>query len=95
MDTQPKSSHEGGGSGSGHQVAVDQIDKPGKRHMLPVWFFIGAILLIYGILIFVTGILEYSNPADTVLANLHAPIWWGAILTAVGAIFFFKFYPRK
>jgi len=63
--------------------------------MLPVWFFIGVILLIYGIMIFATGIYELSHPPATVLANLHAPIWWGAVLTIAGAIYTFSFRPKS
>ena len=48
------------------------------HHMVPVWFFVGVILLIYGVLILATGIYEFSHPPATVLANLHPAIWWGA-----------------
>lgn len=65
------------------------------RHIIPVWFFIGVQLLIYGILIMANGIYEMSNLPQTVLANLHAPIWWGAIMIAIGATYVWKFYPRK
>ncbi len=51
--------------------------------MLPVWFIIGLNLLIYGELIFFSGIYELSHPVETVLANLHAPIWWDAIMTVL------------
>lgn len=68
---------------------------PHEHHMLPVWFFIGVILVIYGILIFAAGIFEYNNLPDTVLANLHAPIWWGVLLAVVGAVFVQKHYPHK
>lgn len=73
---------------------IDLMEQP-KHHMLPVWFFIGIILVIYGILIFATGIFEMSDLPDTVLANLHAPIWWGILLAVVGAIFVQKHYPHK
>jgi len=65
---------------------------PHKHHMLPVWFFIGIILAIYGVLIFATGLLEYSDPP---VANYHASVWWGVVLAIVGAIFTMKHYPRK
>lgn len=65
------------------------------RHIIPVWFFIGVQLFIYGILILASGIYEMSSPPDTVLANLHAPIWWGAIMIAIGGTYVWKFYPRK
>ena len=66
-----------------------------ERHMIPVWFFVGVLLFIYGILIFVSGITEWSHPPATVLANLHAPVWWGAILIALGGVFAGKFRPGK
>jgi len=72
-----------------HLTAVAVADHP-KRHMLPVWFFIGIILAIYGIMIFVNGLYELGNPPGTVLENLHAPIWWGAIMFVVGVIFVVK-----
>jgi len=65
------------------------------RHIIPVWFFVGVLLLIYGILIMANGIYEMSNLPQTVLANLHAPIWWGAIMIAIGATYVWKFYPGK
>jgi FtsH-binding integral membrane protein len=65
---------------------------PHKHEMLPVWFFIGVILVIYGVLIFATGLYEYSNPPK---ANFHASVWWGIILAAVGAVFVIQHYPRK
>ena len=65
------------------------------HHIIPVWFFVGVLLLIYGVLITATGIIEYSNPPATVLANLHPAIWWGAILTVIGGIYTYMFWPRK
>jgi hypothetical protein len=70
-------------------------DRPQKHHMLPVWFFIGLTLLMYGVIICVTGIYELSHPPSTVLANLHAPIWWGAIMAAAGALYVNKYRPGK
>ena len=58
-----------------------------KHHIIPVWFFVGLLLAIYGALIEISGVLEYSHPPNTVLAELHAPVWWGAIMMVVGAIY--------
>ncbi len=66
-----------------------------ERHMIPVWFFVGVLLFIYGILIFASGVAEWSHPPDTVLANLHAPVWWGALMIVMGALFIRLFRPRK
>jgi hypothetical protein len=66
-----------------------------KHHMIPVWFFVGVILLIYGALILATGIYEFSHPTTTVLANLHPAIWWGALLLVIGGIYVYLFMPRR
>ncbi len=66
-----------------------------ERHMIPVWFFVGILVFLYGILIFITGLAEWSHPPHTVLANLHAPVWWGGLLIAIGALFVSLFRPRQ
>jgi uncharacterized membrane-anchored protein len=65
------------------------------HHMVPVWFFVGVILLIYGVLILATGIYEFSNPPATVLGYLHPAVWWGALLTVVGGVYVYLYMPRK
>jgi hypothetical protein len=65
------------------------------HHMLPVWFFVGVILLIYGVIILATGIYEFSHPHATVLADLHPAVWWGALLTIVGGVYVYLYLPRK
>jgi FtsH-binding integral membrane protein len=66
-----------------------------KRHMIPVWFFVGVLLLIYGVLILISGLVEWSQPTDLVLANLHAPVWWGALLTVLGIVYCAMFRPGR
>jgi hypothetical protein len=66
-----------------------------EPHMIPVWFFVGILLSLYGILIFLTGLAEWSHPPATELANLHAPVWWGAIMIVMGALFVQLFRPGK
>ena len=67
-----------------------------ERHqIIPVWFFVGALLLVYGVLIFGAGIAELSHPPGTVLASLHAAIWWGAVLFIVGLFYTIRFWPRR
>jgi len=85
-----------GGNGGERSVAVDQEDsKPHEHHMIPVWFFVGVILLIYGIIILGTGIYEFHDPPPTVLANTHPAIWWGALLTAIGGVYVYIYKPKK
>ena len=66
-----------------------------KHHIIPVWFFVGCLLLIYGVLIFISGLVEWSQPPDTVLANLHAPVWWGGLLAVLGVVYCVVFRPGK
>ena len=65
-----------------------------KHQIVPVWFFVGVLLLAYGVLIFASGLSEWSDPPKTVLAELHAPVWWGAILTVIGAAYVLAFRPK-
>ncbi len=65
-----------------------------KHHVIPVWFFVGLLLAIYGTLIFASGVAEWSTPPNTVQADLPAPVWWGALLTVIGAIYVIAFRPR-
>ncbi|HEX4133040.1 MAG TPA: hypothetical protein VHY84_00350 [Bryobacteraceae bacterium] len=69
-----------------------------NRTMIPVWFFAGLLLAIYGVLIFASGVAEWSHPSTTlpatVLGELHAPVWWGALLAVVGAVYIVIYRPR-
>ncbi len=65
------------------------------HHIVPVWFFVGVLLLFYGVLITASGIHQISNPPTVVLANLHAPIWWGGILVLVGGVYVYLFRPGR
>jgi hypothetical protein len=66
-----------------------------EHHIIPVWFFVGVILLIYGVLILASGIYQLSHPPATVLADLHPAIWWGALLIILGAVYVFLFRPGR
>jgi hypothetical protein len=65
--------------------------------MVSIWFFIGISLLVNGALILAAGIYQLMNPPanpGVVLFQLHANVWWGAILFVVGAIYTYQFRPR-
>lgn len=66
-----------------------------KHHIIPVWFFVGMLFIIYGLLILASGLAEWSHPPNVVLAEKHAPVWWGALMLALGMIYGFKYYPRR
>ncbi len=54
-----------------------------------IWYFVGLMLLTIGCIIFITGIylLISSSQRNTVLAELHPDVWWGAFMIAMGVIF--------
>lgn len=64
---------------------------------ISIWFFIGSLLTIYGVLILGYGLYSLVAPPaqPTVLAELHADVWWGAVLLVLGLVYSFKNSPRK
>ena len=64
---------------------------------IPIWFFIGVLLSIYGVMILGYGLWELAtgNVAQVVLAQLHAPIWWGALMLLLGLFYLLRFRPRR
>ena len=66
-----------------------------REGMISIWFFIGILLSVYGVLILGAGIYEWNSPPPVVRADLHAAVWWGMLLIALGAIYVYRFAPRK
>jgi hypothetical protein len=66
-----------------------------KHNLIPVWFFVGVMVLVYGIAILGTGLSEWSHLPATVLADIHAPVWWGGLLVLLGTFFCFRFRPSS
>jgi hypothetical protein len=66
-----------------------------RHHIIPVWFFVGLLLLIYGALGLYSGLVEWRNPPPTVLSNLHAPVWWGGVMVLLGSAYVIMFRPRR
>jgi hypothetical protein len=64
---------------------------------ISIWFFIGVSLVVNGALILAAGLYELGNPPEhpVVLYNLHASIWWGALLLALGAFYCIRFAPKR
>jgi len=64
---------------------------------LSIWFFTGLCLGVNGALIFATGIYEIIQPPENqvVLSNLHANVWWGAVLLILGVFFSLRFSPAR
>jgi hypothetical protein len=66
------------------------------KKSLSIWFFIGAIMAVYGLIILAAGIYAYVVPpvVELTLANLHAAIWWGLLMLVIGLFYVVKFRPR-
>ena len=68
-----------------------------EQHPFSVWFVIGLLLVVYGLIIMGAGIYNYFVPPDNpvVMNELHAPIWWGALLLGMGLFYSVKFSPKR
>lgn len=55
-----------------------------------LWSFIGAALIIFGIIIFAEGLyrLLTHQPFHTALANLHPNIIWGIVMIVFGLLLY-------
>lgn len=66
------------------------------RELIPIWFFIGVLVLLYGIIIL--GAALFAGPSgerQVVLQELRVDIWWGSLMTVLGLIYTIKFRPKK
>jgi hypothetical protein len=64
---------------------------------LSIWFFTGLCLGVNGLVIFARGIYETILPPahKVVLFDLHANVWWGALLLILGVFFCLRFSPAR
>jgi len=68
------------------------------EHQVPIWFFVGITLLVYGVIIFGTGLYALVDPsldAHIAMNYLHADIWWGAFMAVVGGFYCHRFNPFR
>jgi len=66
-----------------------------SKDTISIWFFIGTLLLIYGILILGSEILGIKGSSPVVLAELRPGLWMGLLLLALGGLYTYKFRPGK
>jgi FtsH-binding integral membrane protein len=67
------------------------------KGVISIWFFIGALLAVYGLLIVAAGVSELMSPpaSPVTLAHLHPALWWGALMLALGLVYVVKFRPGR
>ena len=66
-----------------------------RSGMISIWFFIGVLLLIYGIVILGAGIYGLPPAGSVVFGRLHAGIWWGVHVDRLGAFYSIGFRRGK
>ncbi|QNI35896.1 hypothetical protein [Edaphobacter albus] len=68
----------------------------GRGENLSIWFFVGLLPLLYGLILVPYGIYEaLGHEAPTVLHELHPTLWWGILLLLFGAFYVIRFRPGK
>lgn len=64
------------------------------RRNFEVWFYIGLLLGLYGIMLISAGVYQWIHPPATVLAEYHVTFWAGVMLLVVGAVYSLTYWPR-
>ena len=62
------------------------------EEMRPIWYFVGWVLLLCGLLVVLAGIygLFAPVPNESVVGYLQPNLWWGALIVIVGLIYILK-----
>ncbi|MGB7070758.1 MAG: hypothetical protein WBD22_14790 [Pyrinomonadaceae bacterium] len=57
--------------------------------MKSVWYFVGILLTVIGAILTVNGVYQAFSPPvhKPRLSELHAGIWWGAVILVAGILF--------
>ena len=72
----------------------------GGKAQLSIWFFVGALCLMYGLVLLPVGVWEFSHPSEAalrlpLLQQLHTTFWWGVLLTVFGGFYVLRFRPGR
>jgi hypothetical protein len=63
--------------------------------MISIWFFIGVLVLVYGVLILGSAITGGTTSRAVVLRVLRVDLGWGGLLTAIGLFYTVRFRPSS
>ena len=59
-----------------------------EHKMISIWFFVGLMLTVLGVIITATGVYFLFRPQhETTLAELNPSLWWGAVMLIGGLSF--------
>jgi len=76
---------------------MENLNGKTQDKMLDIWFFVGIILIAYGVILSLIGIYYIFNPyTDVILGNLNPNLWWGGIMIVSGIILqLISYHSRK
>jgi len=79
---------------------MDKDEREVESAELSIWFFCGILMLAYGLVLVVTGIVELHKPPPNEvllpwLESLHPTLWWGMVLTVFGGFYSIRFRPGR
>lgn len=57
--------------------------------MLSIWFWVGSMLGIYGLIVFSCGIYYHFVPNAVSILSHNPGLWWGAIMLLASVVFLF------
>ena len=59
-----------------------------EQKMLTIWFFVGLMLTVLGVIVTATGVNYIFSPQErTALHQLNPNLWWGMIILIAGLAF--------
>jgi hypothetical protein len=67
------------------------------KTMISIWFFVGGLLAVYGVLILIAGLSNATAAGgrEVVMKGLHLQIWWGTVLLVMGLGYLVRFRPGR
>lgn len=69
-----------------------------EKESLSIWFFVGLILAVYGVIVVIANVQTLISPPETthvVFENLHSGLWWGGVILILGLVFLYLHWPNK
>ena len=66
---------------------MEKFNEKPQDKMLDIWFFVGIILIAYGVILTSIGIYYIFKPyTNAILGNLNPNLWWGGVMIISGII---------
>ena len=65
------------------------------QRSISIWFFCGALMLVYGLVLLVQGVLDFSHHPRPSLPIFIRPFGGGVLLTVCGAAYSIRFRPTE